>query len=207
VGPRPRAFVVGEEALVRRCWGWGCASSLIVAEHACPCLWAGVLVGCGRRVASGAAPSRERAGSWTSDATAQRALRPGPGRRASCASAAQAGKLAGSSARAGAAPALRRRLACVQRLVRAILTAGSGSLLRAGCLLASDSARAVALIERLLSRRSAHPGRRSAFPRERTRRRARRQSRQPTARQRQPRPQGLERARPSAQPGSRGRTP
>ena len=125
VGPRPRAFVVGEEALVRRCWGWGCASSLIVAEHACPCLWAGVLVGCGRRVASGAAPSRERAGSWTSDATAQRALRPGPGRRASCASAAQAGKLAGSSARAGAAPALRRRLACVQRLVRAILTAGS----------------------------------------------------------------------------------
>ena len=34
VGPRPRRFVVGEEALVRRCWGRRRASSLIVAEHA-----------------------------------------------------------------------------------------------------------------------------------------------------------------------------
>ena len=34
VGPRPRAFVVGEEALVRRRRGWGRASSLVVAEHA-----------------------------------------------------------------------------------------------------------------------------------------------------------------------------
>ena len=43
---RPRAFVVGEEALVRRCWGRRRAAALVVAEHAaasvCLCLLWGV---------------------------------------------------------------------------------------------------------------------------------------------------------------------
>jgi hypothetical protein len=35
---RPRAFVVGEEALVRRCWGRRRAAALVVAEHPLPSL-------------------------------------------------------------------------------------------------------------------------------------------------------------------------
>ena len=57
MSPRPRAFVVGEEALVRRRRGWGCAAALVVAEHAASflglCLCSGC-VPCG----AGGSPSR-----------------------------------------------------------------------------------------------------------------------------------------------------
>ena len=80
VGPRPRAFVVGEEALVRRCWGWRRAAALVVAEHAAlpssgVCLW---LLGgvCPRGQPF---PAMERA-PGRAMRRRKRALRPGPGR-------------------------------------------------------------------------------------------------------------------------------
>ena len=68
---RPRRLVVGEEALVRRCWGRRRAAALVVAEHALLPLGL-CLVSWLRRTGAGGSPSCEDLGSaWTSDATAR----------------------------------------------------------------------------------------------------------------------------------------
>ena len=83
---RPRRLVVGEEALVRRRRRRRRAAALVVAEHAAASFLGLAWNAC--CAALGAAPLRECAGPWTSDAIPQRLPASGPG-RARCASPCQ----------------------------------------------------------------------------------------------------------------------
>ena len=190
MSPRPRAFVVGEEALVRRRRRWGCAAALVVAEHAACLLMGLCLLWAVGLAAAGGSPSLPAR--WLCDERCDvQTLPPGLGARERCAPGAPCScpGWAGSvrSGRHGPSGDVSRGFddSCGRppELDPEAPTCGVPTSI------GPDSARAVALIERLPSRRSAHPGRRSATPIERTRRRARRQRRQPTARQRRPGPQ------------------
>ena len=83
MGPRPRRLVVGEEALVRRCRGWGRASALVVAEHAASLLGLCLVALDECLAAPGAAPP---ALSWLLDERCYvQTLPPGLGARERCA--------------------------------------------------------------------------------------------------------------------------